>query len=34
MNIPFIPADNFEAIVGVTIIAAAILNNYLRGQSS
>ncbi len=34
MNIPFIPADNFEAIVGVTIIAAAILNNYLRGPSS
>ncbi len=34
MNIPFIPADNFEAIVGVTIIAAAILNNYLRGQTS
>ena len=25
MNIPFIPADNFEAIVGVTIVAAAIL---------
>ncbi len=34
MNIPFIPADNFEAIIGVTIIGAAILNNYLRGQSS
>ena len=32
MNIPFIPADNFEAIVGVTIILAAILNNYLRNR--
>lgn len=30
MNIPFIPADNFEAIVGVTIVLAAILNTYLR----
>jgi simple sugar transport system permease protein len=30
MNIPFIPADNFEAIVGVTIILAVILNNWLR----
>jgi len=34
MDIPYIPADNFEAIIGATIIAAAILNNYLRGQSS
>jgi simple sugar transport system permease protein len=32
MNISFIPADNFEAIVGVTIILAAILNNYLRNR--
>jgi len=30
MDIPFIPADNFEAVVGVTIILAVILNNYLR----
>lgn len=30
LNIPFIPADNFEAIVGVTIIAAVILNKWLR----
>ncbi len=30
MNIPFIPADNFEAIVGVTIVLAAIFNTYLR----
>ncbi len=33
MNIPFIPADNFEAIVGVTIVLAAILNNYLRNRN-
>jgi simple sugar transport system permease protein len=33
MNIPFIPADNFEAIVGVTIILAVILNNYLRRRT-
>lgn len=32
MDIPFIPADNFEAIVGVTIILAVILNNYLRNR--
>jgi simple sugar transport system permease protein len=30
LNIPFIPADNFEAIVGVTIIVAVILNKWLR----
>jgi simple sugar transport system permease protein len=28
-----IPADNFEAIVGVTIIAAAMFNNWLRGRA-
>ena len=33
MNIPFIPADNFEAIVGVTIVLAAIFNNYLRTRN-
>jgi simple sugar transport system permease protein len=33
MDIPFIPADNFEAIVGVTIILAAILNTYLSRRS-
>jgi simple sugar transport system permease protein len=32
MNIPFITADNFEAIVGVTIILAAIFNAYLRNR--
>lgn len=33
MQIPFIPADNFEAIVGVTIILAVILNNWLRSRT-
>lgn len=33
MNIPFIPADNFEAVVGVTIILAVILNNWLRKRA-
>ncbi|HEX9012703.1 MAG TPA: ABC transporter permease [Anaerolineaceae bacterium] len=33
MDIPFIPADNFEAIVGATIILAVILNNYLRRRT-
>ena len=33
MNIPFIPADNFDAIVGVTIVLAAILNTYLRSRA-
>ena len=33
MNIPFIPADNFEAIVGVTIVLAVILNNWLRRRA-
>jgi simple sugar transport system permease protein len=28
-----IPADNFEAIVGVTIVGAAIFNNWIRKQS-
>ncbi len=32
MNLPFIPADNFEAVVGVTIIGAVILNNWLRNR--
>lgn len=32
MDIPFIPADNFEAIVGVTIVLAAILNVYIRNR--
>ena len=33
LNLPFIPADNFEAVVGVTIVAAAIFNNWIRGRS-
>lgn len=33
LNLPFIPADNFEAIVGVTIVGAAIFNNWVRGRS-
>ena len=34
LKIPFIPADNFPAVVGVTIIAAVIFNNYLRSRST
>lgn len=34
LKIPFIPADNFPAVVGVTIIGAVILNNYLRSRST
>ena len=34
LKIPFIPADNFPAVVGVTIIAAVIFNNYLRNRST
>jgi simple sugar transport system permease protein len=34
LKIPFIPADNFPAVVGATIIAAVIFNNYLRGRST
>jgi len=33
LNIPFIPADNFPAVVGVTIVAAVILNNWLRSRA-
>ncbi len=34
LKIPFISADNFPAVVGVTIIAAVIVNNYLRNRST
>jgi ribose/xylose/arabinose/galactoside ABC-type transport system permease subunit len=34
LKIPFIPADNFLAVVGVTIIAAVVFNNYLRSRST
>lgn len=33
MDVPFIPADNFVAVVGVTIVAAAIFNYWIRRQS-
>jgi simple sugar transport system permease protein len=33
LKIPFIPADNFPAVVGVTIVAAVILNNWLRSRA-
>ncbi len=33
LNLPFIPADNFEAVVGVTIVGAAILNNWIRSRA-
>jgi simple sugar transport system permease protein len=33
LNLPFIPADNFAAVVGVTIVVAAIFNNYIRRRA-
>jgi len=33
LDIPFIPADNFPAVVGVTIVLAVILNNWLRSRA-
>jgi simple sugar transport system permease protein len=33
MNVPFIPADNFVAVVGVTIVVAAIFNYWIRRQA-
>jgi simple sugar transport system permease protein len=33
MDVPFIPADNFVAVVGVTIVAAAIFNYWIRRQA-
>ena len=32
LDIPFIPADNFPAVVGATIVVAVILNNWLRSR--
>jgi ribose/xylose/arabinose/galactoside ABC-type transport system permease subunit len=32
LKIPFIPADNFPAVIGLTIIGAVILNRYLHGR--
>ncbi|MEM7335084.1 MAG: ABC transporter permease, partial [Chloroflexota bacterium] len=34
LNIPIVPADNFPAVVGLTIIASVIVNNYLRTRST
>jgi ribose/xylose/arabinose/galactoside ABC-type transport system permease subunit len=34
MNIPFIPANNFPAVIGLTIIAAVVLNHYLHSRSA
>ena len=33
LNLPFIPADNFVAVVGVTIVVAAIFNNWIRRRA-
>jgi simple sugar transport system permease protein len=33
LNLPFIPADNFEAVVGATIVAAAIFNHWIRQRA-
>ena len=33
LKIPFIPADNFPAVVGAAIVGAVILNNYVRRRS-
>lgn len=34
LKIPFIPADNFPAVVGATIIASVVFNNYLRTRAT
>ena len=33
LDLPFIPADNFDAVVGATIVGAVILNNWLRRRA-
>ena len=33
LDIPFVPADNFQAVVGVTIVVAVILNHWLRRRA-
>jgi simple sugar transport system permease protein len=33
MDVPFIPADNFVAVVGVTIVIASIFNYWIRRQA-
>lgn len=32
LDLPFIPADNFEAVVGASIIGAVILNHWIRSR--
>ncbi len=34
LKLPWVPADNFPAIVGVTIIASVVFNNWLRTRST
>ncbi len=34
MKLPWVPADNFPAVVGATIIASVIFNNWLRNRST
>ena len=34
LKIPWVPADNFPAVVGVTIIASVVFNNWLRKRST
>ena len=33
LDIPAVPADNFPAVVGVTIVLAVILNNWFRSRA-
>jgi simple sugar transport system permease protein len=33
MDIPFVPADNFPAVVGATIVVAVILNSWFRSRA-
>ena len=33
MDIPFVPADNFPAVVGANIVIAVILNNWFRSRA-
>jgi len=33
LDIPFVPADNFPAVVGATIVAAVILNTWFRSRA-
>ena len=33
LDIPFVPADNFPAVVGATIVAAVLLNYWFRSRA-